>query len=103
MTEPLNDPGSSTRPSPEQASGERGSALVLALYLVVILSLIGFGLLTRTLMVTRMAGSERWVTKTFYAADAGLNLATRSVASATPWTTSADRARSTGWRRSMSM
>lgn len=55
--------------------GERGSALVVALILVILLTVIGFGLITRSLLVTRIAGSERWSTKAFYAADSGLEVA----------------------------
>jgi hypothetical protein len=57
------------------ASSERGSALILALILVVVLAFVGFGLLTRSLLTTRIAGSERWSTRAFYAADAGINIA----------------------------
>jgi hypothetical protein len=66
-----NGPGSAN----EAAGRERGSALLLALFMVVILTLIGFGLLTRTLMVSQIAGSERWSVKSFYAADSGLQTA----------------------------
>lgn len=54
---------------------ERGSALILALILVVVLTFVGFGLLTRSLLTTRIAGSERWSTRAFYAADGGINFA----------------------------
>jgi len=53
-------------------NGERGAALFIALVLVIIMTFLGFGLLTRTLLVARIAGSERWSTKAFYAADAGI-------------------------------
>ena len=56
-------------------SRERGSALILALVLTIILTFLGFSLLTRSLLVTRIAGSERWSTKAFYAADAGISAA----------------------------
>lgn len=52
--------------------GERGSALFIALILIIVMTFLGFGLLTRTLLVARIAGSERWSTKAFYAADAGI-------------------------------
>lgn len=55
--------------------GERGSALFLALVLIVVLTLIGMALLTRSMLVTRIAGSERWSTKAFYAADSGIEVA----------------------------
>lgn len=59
----------------EAGWGERGSALLIALILIVVLTFIGLGLLTRSLMVTRIAGSERWSTKAFYGADSGLQVA----------------------------
>ncbi len=58
-----------------ESRSQQGSALVLALFLIIILGLLGTGLLTRSLLITRLAGSERWITKTFYAADSGLNAA----------------------------
>lgn len=67
-----------TRPATPSASPpnwERGSALILALVLTIILTFLGFGLLSRSLLVTRIAGSERWSTKAFYAADAGISAA----------------------------
>jgi hypothetical protein len=51
--------------------GERGSALILALVLTVVITFLGFGLITRSMLVTRIAGNERYSTKAFYAADTG--------------------------------
>jgi Tfp pilus assembly protein PilX len=59
----------------EEHSRERGTALFIALVLTVVLTFLGMGLLTRSLLVSRIAGSERYSTKTFYAADAGLTAA----------------------------
>mgnify|MGYP006306281893 CR=1 FL=1 len=66
------------RPEPgaaPEASAERGSALLLALVLIIVLTFLGFGLLTRSLLVSRIAGEERYSTKAFYAADSGLSVA----------------------------
>jgi Tfp pilus assembly protein PilX len=54
---------------------ERGTALFIALVITVVLTFLGMGLLTRSLLVSRIAGSERYSTKAFYAADAGINAA----------------------------
>ena len=62
-------------PSTSAPNRERGSALILALVLTIILTFLGFSLLSRSLLVTRIAGSERWSTKAFYAADAGISAA----------------------------
>ena len=40
-----------------------------------ILTFLGFGLLSRTLLVSQIAGAERWTAKAFYAADSGINVA----------------------------
>ncbi len=58
--------------APADPGGEQGSALILALILTIILTFLGFGLLTRSLLVTRIAGAERFSTKAFYAADSGI-------------------------------
>jgi len=55
--------------------GERGAALFVALALIVVLTFLGFGLLTRSFLSSRIAGLERWPAKTFYAADGGINAA----------------------------
>ena len=54
---------------------ERGSALMLAMVIILILTMLGFGMLTRTLLVSEMASAERWTTQTFFAADAGIEVA----------------------------
>lgn len=53
-------------------SPERGAALFVALALIVIMTFLGFGLLSRSFLSSRIAGLERWPTKTFYAADSGI-------------------------------
>ena len=57
------------------SSREKGSALMLAMVIILILTMLGFGMLTRTLLVSEMAGAERWTTQTFFAADAGIEIA----------------------------
>ncbi len=58
-----------------EAEQENGSALMVALFVSLILSLLALGLLGRTLLVTQICGAERWGIRAFYAADAGLNMA----------------------------
>lgn len=53
--------------------GERGSALILALFLLVVLTVVGLGLLLRTRVTMAVAGAERPMTKNFYAADSGIH------------------------------
>jgi len=62
-----------------ERSGERGVALFIALILILILTFMGFGFLTRTMLVTQIAGAERWTTKAFFAADAGINVAKQRI------------------------
>ena len=57
------------------ASAERGSALLLAVFGILILSLLALGLLGHSFLVTELASAERWAVKAFYAADSGLALA----------------------------
>jgi Tfp pilus assembly protein PilX len=66
---------STSSPPIEEHHRERGTALFIALVLTVVLTFLGMGLLTRSLLVSRIAGSERYSTKAFYAADAGLTAA----------------------------
>jgi len=64
-------PRAPDRPDP----AERGSALLLAVFGILILSLLALGLLGHSFLVTELASAERWAVKTFYAADSGLALA----------------------------
>lgn len=59
----------------QDRKGERGAALFVALALIVIMTFLGFGLLTRSFLSSRIAGLERWPAKTFYAADGGITAA----------------------------
>lgn len=54
-------------------SSEDGVALLVALMLIVVLSLLAFALVTRSFVASRVAGIERYATMTFYAADGGVN------------------------------
>ena len=55
----------------QQRSGERGAALIMALMVSLILVFLGMGLLLQTSLGLQAAGTDRWVTKALYAADAG--------------------------------
>jgi Tfp pilus assembly protein PilX len=55
--------------------GERGAALVLALFMIVVLTVLGLGLVLRTKVTMSVAGAERPITKNFYAAEGGINAA----------------------------
>ncbi|NWF99728.1 MAG: hypothetical protein HXY19_02130 [Thermoanaerobaculaceae bacterium] len=52
---------------------ERGSALVLALFMIVILTVLGLGLVLRTKVTMAVAAAERPITTNFYAADSGIH------------------------------
>lgn len=56
-------------------AAQAGSALLIAIFMLLIISLITLGLLSHTFVVSQIAGAERWAVKTFYAADSGINLA----------------------------
>jgi len=59
-------------PKPDPASRERGSALIIALMVALILAFLGMGLLLQTSLGLQAAGADRWVAKSLYAADAGV-------------------------------
>ena len=52
-------------------AGERGVALILALMVSLVLVFLGLGLLLQTSLGLQASGTDRWVTKAMYAADAG--------------------------------
>jgi Tfp pilus assembly protein PilX len=52
-------------------SGERGAALILALMVSLVLVFLGLGVLLQTSLGLQASGTDRWVTKALYAADAG--------------------------------
>ncbi len=63
---------SHTNPTTHQPrSGERGAALILALMVSLVLVFLGMGLLLQTSLGLQASGTDRWVTKALYAADAG--------------------------------
>jgi Tfp pilus assembly protein PilX len=51
---------------------ERGSAMILALMVALILAFLGMGLLLQTSLGLQASGADRWVAKSLYAADAGV-------------------------------
>ncbi len=55
----------------EADRGERGAAIILALMVALILVFLGMGLLLQTSLGLQASGTDRWVTKALYAADAG--------------------------------
>ena len=52
-------------------SSERGAALIMALMVSLVLVFLGMGLLLQTSLGLQAAGTDRWITKALYAADAG--------------------------------
>lgn len=63
------------RLSKQSASDQRGSALVLALLVTLVVSFLALGLIANATMVLQISGAERWAVEAFYAADSGLNVA----------------------------
>ncbi len=60
------------QPPPDSRRSERGSALILALMVAVVLAALGLGLLLQTSLGYQAAGTDRHVAKSLYAADAGI-------------------------------
>lgn len=58
-----------------KSARDRGSALILALLVTLVLAVMALGMLAHALSVTSIAGGERWSVKAFFAADSGLYLA----------------------------
>lgn len=54
---------------------ERGAAIIIALMVSLILAFLGLGLLLQTSLGLQAAGTDRWVVRSLYAADAGTQLA----------------------------
>jgi hypothetical protein len=52
-------------------NGERGAALILALMVSLVLMFLGLGLLLQTSLGLQASGTDRWVAKALYAAEAG--------------------------------
>lgn len=53
-------------------TGERGAALIMALLVSLILLFLGMGVLLQTTLGLQASGTDRWVAKAMYAADAGV-------------------------------
>lgn len=53
------------------ADRERGAAIVMALMVSLVLAFLGLGLLLQTSLGMQAAGTDRWVARALYAADAG--------------------------------
>jgi Tfp pilus assembly protein PilX len=54
--------------------GERGSALLLALMVALVMLVMGLGLATQSFLGLQASATDRWVAKSFYAAEAGLSV-----------------------------
>ncbi len=57
----------------KSSNAQRGSAMLVALLMVVLLTVLGLGLVLRTRVTMGSAGAERTITKGFYAADSGIH------------------------------
>jgi Tfp pilus assembly protein PilX len=53
---------------------QQGSALLLALMVSIVLAFLGIGLLLQTSLGLEASGADRWVVKSLYAADAGVQM-----------------------------
>jgi Tfp pilus assembly protein PilX len=53
------------------ADRERGAAIIIALMVSLVLAFLGLGLLLQTSLGLQAAGTDRWVVRALYAADAG--------------------------------
>ena len=63
-----------TGPQLPVAAAERGSALMLALMVSIVLIFLGMGLILQTSLGLQAAGTDRWVVKALSAADSGAML-----------------------------
>ena len=53
------------------SNSERGAAIIIALMVSLVLAFLGLGLLLQTSLGLQAAGTDRWVVRALYAADAG--------------------------------
>jgi len=60
-----------TTPVEDQPRRERGAAIIIALMVSLVLAFLGLGLLLQTSLGLQAAGTDRWVARALYAADAG--------------------------------
>ena len=70
------------RPSRCQQEDERGSAFIVALLVLVVLTIVGLALTFMTQTEMRIGANEREANRTFYASDSGIQVST----AATLWT-----------------
>jgi len=62
-------------------SSERGAAIVIALMVSLVLAFLGLGLLLQTSLGYQASGTDRWVVRALYAADAGTQAEIATLAS----------------------
>lgn len=67
----MRDQVKSCDQAPRERDGERGSALFLALMVALVMLFLGMGLALQTALGLKASGTDRWVVKSLYAADAG--------------------------------
>jgi Tfp pilus assembly protein PilX len=60
---------------------QRGVALVIALFMIIVLSLIGLASVSGSVFEIKLSGNKRGVTNAFYAADSGTQVAASNLAS----------------------
>jgi Tfp pilus assembly protein PilX len=60
--------------TPDGGGRERGAAIIIALMVSLVLAFLGLGLLLQTSLGLQAAGTDRWVVRALYAADAGTQL-----------------------------
>lgn len=75
------------RPHPQARRGERGAALVIAILVLAILTVIGIALMLITSTESRIAANEWSVNRAFYASDAGVRWATVEMLDPQPFMT----------------
>ncbi len=63
---------------------DKGVALVIALMMLLVLTLIGINAITTTTFETSISGNERIATDAFYAAEAGIQVALNQIPDTTP-------------------
>ena len=63
------------------ADRERGAAIIIALMVSLVLAFLGLGLLLQTSLGLQASGTDRWVVRALYAADAGTQMEIMTLAS----------------------
>jgi hypothetical protein len=59
----------------QSADSQRGVAMIISIMVMLVVSLLAMGLIGQSMLGAKLSGTERWMVKTFYAADSGLNVA----------------------------